>query len=341
MRQSLSVQFISKYLVLAYFCTFPLVATAQNYYPTEIGNEWILQRTDGKEQQKYTLEVPEDNADRDLILLKIETKNLNNDKVVDTDKYYLSDTPDSIKLHKTILEQAVGAVVATASANLSNSEIFFPKVMKLGDKWEIVVDADLTLQGVPPISLKTTTVFTIVDFEDVVTPVGTFQNCAKIELKFSATGLITLNPTTTYQWLAPEVGPVKYQNADGLEYEIISFKRSPPPGIDAQNRPVWQLPTQNYQVTGSRLGSILNAKILVNVEDYVTEVENLGILSVTGDILQPGDGTGLATNQNGKQDLWVAGRFVNAPIIGTITLYAENNRGRRTVRITVRINANQ
>ena len=72
---------------------------------------------------------------------------------------------------------------------------------------------------------------------------------------------------------------------------------------------MWNLPTHTYQVTGSRLGGILNAKILANVEDYVSEVGNLGILSVSGEILAPGDGTGLAKNSQGKHDLWVAGRF--------------------------------
>ena len=68
---------------------------------------------------------------------------------------------------------------------------------------------------------------------------------------------------------------------------------------------------------------------------------NLGIASVSGNIVPPGDGTGFATNFESKQDLWVAGIFENAPITGTITLFAENSKGRTEQTITVRINASQ
>ena len=58
---------------------------------------------------------------------------------------------------------------------------------------------------------------------------------------------------------------------------------------------------------------------------------------MTGGIVPLGDGTGFATNLQGKQDLWAAGIYGNAPIIGTITLFAENSKGRSTVTIEVTI----
>ena len=133
------------------------------------------------------------------------------------------------------------------------------------------------------------------------------------------------------------MGPIKFENSDGLVYEIKNFKLSGPPVREAQGPPVWQLPSLEFQVTGSRVGGILNAKILENVEDYASEVHNLGIVAVTGGIVPPGDGTGFATNSERKQDLWVAGIFGNAPIIGTITLFAENDKGRTAVTIKVTI----
>ena len=148
----------------------------------------------------------------------------------------------------------------------------------------------------------------------------------------------TLEPTTSYQWLAPNIGPVKYETGSGDIFEIVSFKRSLFPM--AQNPPVWNLPSSTFQATGSRLGGILNAKILTNVEDYVTEVANLGIISVSGEILPSGDGTGFAKNAQGKHDLWVAGRFGNAPITGSIALFAENSKGRINKIITVTLNVN-
>lgn len=317
-------------LVLGFVCNFAAIALAQNYYPATIGNEWVLESTDGKQRQIYTLEEPKDIADKEFTLLKIETKNLNNNKVVDTDKYFLTTDDEGIKLHKTFLEQAP---YGTVTADFPTPVIFFPKVLTLGNKWQIVADTEILT-----IPVKSTTNLEVVEFEDVVTPAGTFQNCAKIALKLSITSeLINVAPTTSYQWLAPDIGPIKYETTAGVVFEVIRFKKLPPV-INAQNPPVWQLPSLEFQVTGSRLGGILNAKILENVEDYVSEVGNLGIESVTGSIVPPGDGTGFATNLGKKQDLWVAGNFENAPIIGTITLFAENNKGRDTVTINVIIN---
>lgn len=326
-------------LVLGLICNFAHTAIAQNYYPANIGNEWVLARTDGVQHITYSLEEPEDVADKELTLLKIETKNPNRNTIIDTDKYFLSTDEEGIKLHKTILQQQFLNAVGTATAVLPTPVIFFPKVLGLGDKWDLVADGMLQIPG-SEFDLKSTTNFEVVGFEDVVTPAGTFQDCAKIKLLLTADllgGTISLD-STSYQWLAPNVGPIKYENTEGQVYEMVSLKLVGPPPLNAQNPPVWQLPSLNYQVTGSRLGEILNAKILENVEDYVTEVSNLGIISVTGDIVPPGDGTGFTTNFERKQDLWVAGRYANAPIRGRITLFAENNRGRTTVTIDVTIN---
>ena len=323
-------------LILSFACLFAFTASAQNYYPATIGNEWVLERSDGAERRTYSLEKPKDIADQEFILLEIQTEDINTNKVVDTDKYFLTTDDERIKLHKTALEQAPYGI---ATADFPTPVTFFPKVLIQGDKWNIVADAKLRV-GISEILIKSVTNLEIVGFEDVVTPAGTFQNCAKIELKLTVTaagGLIAIDPTTSYQWLAPNVGPIKFETDNGDVFEVVSFKLFPPPVQEALNRPVWQLPSNEFQVAGSRLGGILSAKILENVEDYASEVHNLGIAAVTGDIVLPGDGTGFATNLQGKQDLWVAGIYGNAPINGTITLFAENNKGRSTVTIEVTI----
>ena len=40
-------------------------------------------------------------------------------------------------------------------------------------------------------------------------------------LTFSAGGFINVD-STTYQWLAPDIGPVQYQNSDGLLFRLTS-----------------------------------------------------------------------------------------------------------------------
>ena len=324
--------------MLCFICNFMYTAIAQNYYPAVIGNEWVLDGTNNVRRITYSLEQPTDIADQNLILLKTETKNTNTDKIVDTDKYFLSVDEEALKLHKTELEFEIFNQETTVSANFPTPVSFFPIVLEQGDEWQIPSEITVNLLGTD-ITLESSSDFEVVDFEDVVTPSGTFRNCAKVKLTISIMStFLDVDPTTSYQWLAPDIGPVKYEGSDGKIFEIVSFKRFDKPVVMAKNRPVWQLPSLAFQVSGSRLGSILNAKILENVEDYVSEVHNLGIASVTGDIVRPGDGTGFATNLEKKQDLWVAGKYENAPITGTVTLFAENNIDRTLVTITVTIN---
>lgn len=338
MKKPTLIQSLTPLIVLLLFITLAMTASAQNYYPAEIGNEWILVSTDGMKRLTYSLEVPEEDDDSDHILLKIVTENLNNGKVIDTDKYFLTEGPDEIKLHKTILQQKIGQLSETVTASFKSPATFFPKELQKGITWNIVADIEIL-----KLPVKSTTNIEVIEIEDITTSVGTFRNCVKVKFFLSLSGLLTLE-STSYQWLAPNVGPVKFQNTDGDVYEITSFKRSPPPVIEAQNPPVWSLQSNTFTVTGTRLGGILNAKILEDVEDHVSEQDkllNLGIVSVTGNIVPPGDGTGLATNLARKQDLWVAGRIENAPIIGTITLFAENSKGRTEETITVTINISQ
>ncbi len=324
--------------VLSFVCNFTSILSAQDYYPANVGNEWILEKTDGEHRRIYTLETPKDAADQHLILLKIATEEISTGKVTGSDEYFVTTDAAGIKIHKTALQTTINRTKVDVSATFPTPVIFFPKQLERGDIWETEGDTDIVL-GTAKISGKSTTTLKIVGFETVRTTVATFDDCAKIEFTAAFTSpFLTLEPTTSYQWLAPNIGPVKYETGSGDIFEIVSFKRSLYP--TAQNLPMWHLPSSTFQATGSRLGGILNAKILTNVEDYVTEVANLGIISVSGEILPLGDGTGFAKNAQGKHDLWVAGRFGNAPITGSIILFAENSKGRISRIITVTLNIN-
>ena len=76
-----------------------------------------------------------------------------------------------------------------------------------------------------PIAGKSVTDLEVIGFEDVVTPAGTFQNCAKVRVRFGLLtgGFLDLEiESITYQWFAPDVGPVQYENSDGLIFSLIS-----------------------------------------------------------------------------------------------------------------------
>ena len=115
--------------VLGFVFSFAFTATAQNYYPANIGNEWVLESTNGKQRRTYTLEKPEDAADEEFILLKIETEQIDTGDIVDTDKYFLTVDDEAIKLHKTALEQAP---YGTVTADFPTPATFFPIVLVQG-----------------------------------------------------------------------------------------------------------------------------------------------------------------------------------------------------------------
>lgn len=106
---------------------------------------------------------------------------------------------------------------------------------------------------------------------------------------------------------------------------------------NATKPPVWNLPSLEYEAVGSRLGDILNAKVLEDVENYASEVQNLRMGIVTGNVVPYGDGSGFALNEKRLKDLWVAGVYEDAPIVGTVTIWAENNKGKTPITLNVRI----
>jgi len=207
-------------LVWGFICSLAFTAAAQNYYPAEVGNIWVLENADVEERRTYSLEGPETVNGTEVITLKIQIEELSTGDVVDTDKYFLTVGSEAIKLHRTVLEEA--AISGTVTADFPTPATFFPLHLELGDKWQIVADAKVKL-GILPINGKSTTNLEVVGFETLETPAGTFHNCAKVELalQFSAGGFINIE-STTYQWLAPDVGPVQYQNSDDLIFKLVS-----------------------------------------------------------------------------------------------------------------------
>ena len=219
MQREMFLCWLKAVLVLGFICSFAFTAAAQNYYPAEVGNTWVLENADVEERRTYSLEGPETVNGTEVITLKIEIEELSTGDVVDTDKYFLTVGSEAIKLHGTILEEA--AIGGTVTADFPTPATFFPLHLELGDKWQIVADAEVKL-GILPITGKSTTNLEVVGFETLETPAGTFHNCAKVALalQFSA-GFVKLE-STTYQWLAPNVGPIQYQNSDGLLFKLVS-----------------------------------------------------------------------------------------------------------------------
>ena len=63
----------------------------------------------------------------------------------------------------------------------------------------------------------------IVTTEDVETPAGVFEDCVKLEINGKVATFFLTKYSTVYHWLAPEVGPVKFQNAQGIVFKLQSY----------------------------------------------------------------------------------------------------------------------
>lgn len=220
MKKNISFRWLKSVLILSFTYVLTVPAIAQNYYPADIGNMWVLESSDGIEQTTYSLEGPEIINGEEYILLKISTREISSGET-ETDQYFLTVDSDAIKLHRTVLEDAIGVL----TADFPTPVTFFPLQLVQGDKWQIVADAEAKLEIGPTLSGKSTINFEVVELEDIGTPFGTFQNCAKVRLDWELTaagGLLSIS-STTYQWLAPDIGPVQYENNHDIIFSLIDL----------------------------------------------------------------------------------------------------------------------
>ena len=312
MKKTAFLHWLKPVLLMSLVCSFLFTAAAQNYYPADIGNTWVFESIDGAERSTYTLEGPEIIDGQERILLKISTEELSTGEV-DTDRYFLSVGNEAIELHRTIFELVDPPAIVTA--DFPTPVTFFPLQLELGDAWQIAADAEAKLEIGLDLSGSSITDLEVIGFEDVITPVGTFENCAKVQLdlNFTVGGFLNID-SNTHQWFAPDVGPVQFENSDGLLFSLVSSNLltvpeepetteedstpEPPPEEDA----ISELPPEEdampepspYDVTGDGIVNILDLTFVasrfgesdsdadvtgdgvVNVLDLVLIAQNLG-----------------------------------------------------------------
>ena len=217
MKETAFLRWLKPILVLGFAYSFAFAATAQNYYPADIGNMWVLDSVDGVERTTYSLEEPETTDGEAQVLLKISTEELSTGES-ETDHYFLTVGTEAIELHRTVLEDDIG----TLTADFPTPVTFFPLQLELGDKWQIAAEAEVKLTVGLVIAGNSTTDLEVIGFENVVTPAGTFQNCAKVQLSLKLTTAFLNLDSATYQWFAPGIGPVQYENSDGVIFGLVS-----------------------------------------------------------------------------------------------------------------------
>lgn len=194
---------------------FTTIGSTQIYFPSNYGNTWVLESEDGTERVTYTIETSEETFNgKQLGLLSITFETLGTESIT-TDKLYVNFDEVGIKLYR--IEADLGPVFGIAHAVFYPPVLFYPYTLQIGDTWEVTAETEVKLTG--PVTF--TTVNEVVAIEDVVTPVRVFKNCVKIKIRSKSTTTLGSSRSTSYLWLAPNIGPVKYENTQDIVYQLI------------------------------------------------------------------------------------------------------------------------
>lgn len=203
-------------LLIVLLCAFTNITHAQNYYPADIGNTWIMESTDEAERITYTIEASDEPVNGEQVrILEIITEVLGT-TTVKTNTFLMQVDEEGIKLHKIVAE--LGDVFGVAHVEFSPPAVFFPSVLQVGETWETQGDTEANIVGAVNISTENE----VVAVEDVVTPTGTFKDCLKIQIRTKTVAALGSSRSTSYQWLAPDVGPVKFETDQDIVFELVS-----------------------------------------------------------------------------------------------------------------------
>lgn len=261
-------------LLTVILCAFVSATSAQNYYPTNIGNTWALESTDGAERITYTLETPEEeHSGEQFRTLKIITEVLGTSSA-NTNTFLVEVDAEGLKLHKIVAE--LGDVFGISRMEFSPPAVFFPPTLQVGERWETLGETEVDLVG----NVTVSSINEVVAIEDVVTPAGTFENCLKIQILTKTTAALGSSRSTSYQWLAPDLGPVKFETSQNIVFELTGYDLGTPENpYDVNADGVVNILDLTF--VAARLGqddpkADVNGDATVNILDLVLVAQNFG-----------------------------------------------------------------
>ena len=260
-------------LVFLFFCLSVAMAEAVVYYPTDLGNIWVLETADGTERITYTIEASEERIDgNEIALFKRIAETMGTDETTG-EVYFVHFDDEGVKLHKIVAE--LGSVFGTATAILSPPALFVPASLELADSWEFMLESEVIITG--PVSVAYT--YEVIAVEDVVTPAGTFEKCLKVQVGSRTTSASSISRSTSYQWLAPNIGIVRIETSQEIVFNLVSSNLvSDTSAYDVTGDGVVNI--LDLVFVAARLGEAdteadVNADGVVNILDLVLISENL------------------------------------------------------------------
>lgn len=260
-------------LLALLLCTFVNITNAQNYYPTDIGNVWILESEDGTERVTYAIGKTDErfNGEQGRIL-RITTTVLAT-TAANTSTFFMQVDEEGIKIHRIVTE--FGDVFGEASMEFVPPATFFPAALELTKTWEIRGETEVPLVG----NITLSSVNEVVAIEDVETAVRTFKNCVKIQMHTRTIAALGATRSTSYQWLAPDIGPVKFKTNQDIVFELVKSNLLPRTRLYDVNDD-GAVNILDLTLVGSRFGSTdaeadVNGDGIVNILDVILVAQNL------------------------------------------------------------------
>ncbi len=203
------------FALLLTLCFVAKEAASQNYYPTDLGNVWVLETEDKTERITYSIEASEESINGiELALLKITSETVGTDSIL-TERYFVDFDEEGIQLYKYVVE--LGSVFGEATGLFYPPILFYPLSPQLNEPWEYTTETEVDFVGL----VTFTSVSEVVAVEDVMTPAGIFEDCIKVKIR-TRSQAATISRSTSYQWLAPDFGPVKFENSQDLVFTLVS-----------------------------------------------------------------------------------------------------------------------
>ena len=202
--------------LIVLLCVFANITDAQNYYPADIGNTWVLESEAGAERNTYTIKATDERFNGEQVRILEITSEVLGTSSVNTSTFHVQVEEEGMKLHRIVAE--LGDVFGVAQVEFSPPATFFPPTLQLGEVWETQAETEVNIVGAVTVS----SVNEVIAIEDVITPAGTFENCLKIRVRTRTAAALGTSRSTSYQWLAPNLGPVKFETNQDIVFELVS-----------------------------------------------------------------------------------------------------------------------